>query len=1053
MKVSRRPRSFSRGQMLIDSLETRTLLAATKIMPLGDSITESFPGHASYRFFLYSQLAQAGYDVDFVGGQTGVNGGTPLYTNFDQNHEGHSGWRADEVAANAVAWATANKPDVVLLHIGTNDITQGQTNTSTITDIGNIIDNLRSVVSNVKILLAQIIPSSTNASQASNLNGLITTLASQKTTASSPVTVVDQYTGFNPSTDLFDGLHPNDAGERKISAKWYAALTSILPAPTPPAVTYLSNLTPTSSSNGWGPFENDRSNGETGSTDGHTLAIGTNGYLKGLGAHASSDIRYNIAGGGYSEFHADLGLDEEVGTGGSVVFQVYVDNVLKYTSATLTGTSAPVSINVPVTGASALRLVITDGGNGNSSDHGDWANALLTKGTPPNAPTGLGATAVNQQVKLAWTDASSDETGFRIERKTSAGGTYAQIADLAANTNTYIDASAVGGTTYYYRVYAYGSGGGSQYSNEANIVAPLPPAPTAPNNLQANLVSSSANLTWVDASSNETGFRVERKTGSGGTYAQIADLAAGSSSYSDNTVQGNQTYYYRVYAYNSGGPSGYSNEAFVTTPSVAYFSDQPFTVVSNGWGAPEKDRSNGEQGSADGKTITLNGVTYTKGVGVHAASDLKLTLNGQYTQFLSDIGLDDEVGNGGSVVFQVWTDGTKVYDSGTMFNSTATKQVAVSLVGKSQLELIVTNAGDNNDSDHADWANARFTLGTPVTPPLAPTGLNATYNTTSKQVDLNWTDGSTDETGFRVERKLGAGGTWAAIQTLAANTITWSDTSALAANTTYYYRVYAFNSGGDSAAPTNEAFITTPAIPVPIAPTGLNATYNAGKVDLNWTDASSDETGFRVERKLGTGGTWAAVQTLGANATTWSDPGAFASNSTYYYRVYAFNAGGDSIAPTNEAFITTPVAATVTYLSDLTWASMSNGWGNAEKDKSNGEQGANDGHTITLNGVTYAKGLGVHAPSQIVYNLNGQYSTFQTSMGLDDEVGNGGSVVFQIWVDNVKVYDSGTMFNSTATKSTSISVAGAQQLKLIVTNNGDNNDNDHADWADAKLLS
>ena len=62
------------------------------------------------------------------------NGGAPLYSNFDQNHEGHSGWTADQIQSNVTAWANLNKPDVVLLHIGTNDISLNQSNSSTINE-------------------------------------------------------------------------------------------------------------------------------------------------------------------------------------------------------------------------------------------------------------------------------------------------------------------------------------------------------------------------------------------------------------------------------------------------------------------------------------------------------------------------------------------------------------------------------------------------------------------------------------------------------------------------------------------------------------------------------------------------------------------------------------------------------------------------------------------------------------------------------------------------------------------------------------------------------
>ena len=98
----------------------------------------------------------------------------------------------------------------------------------------------------------------------------------------------------------------------------------------------------------------------------------------------------------------------------------------------------------------------------------------------------------------------------------------------------------------------------------------------------------------------------------------------------------------------------------------------------------------------------------TPGLGVHAASDIKYALAG-CTNFKSDIGLDDEVGVNGSVNFQVFLDGVKAYDSGVMTGAATTKQINLDLTGKSQLELVVTNGGDNVDSDHADWAGAKIT--------------------------------------------------------------------------------------------------------------------------------------------------------------------------------------------------------------------------------------------------------------------------------------------------------------------------------------------------------
>jgi hypothetical protein len=141
---------------------------------------------------------------------------------------------------------------------------------------------------------------------------------------------------------------------------------------------------------------------------------------------------------------------------------------------------------------------------------------------------------------------------------------------------------------------------------------------------------------------------------------------------------------------------------------VSQISDLAYTVVANGFGPAEKDTSNGEDAANDGAPIKLEGVVYPKGLGVHAGSEITLALNAQYTTFLADVGVDDEVADRGSIVFQVLADDIVVFDSGTMTGATPTKTVNVSVAGKQQLKLVVTDAGDGIASDHGDWAGARL---------------------------------------------------------------------------------------------------------------------------------------------------------------------------------------------------------------------------------------------------------------------------------------------------------------------------------------------------------
>jgi len=240
-------------------------------------------------------------------------------------------------------------------------------------------------------------------------------------------------------------------------------------------ISYVSDLpfvdTPT---NGWGPVERDRSNGETGAADGNAITLNGQTYAKGLGVHADGEVIFSLAGGGYDRFVSDLGLDDETGTGGSVIFRVYGDNTLLYQSPLLLGTSPIVSVDVSVAGYNQLRLVVDEDGT-NGLDHADWAGAaLLTLPVfPPNAPSGLGATANSAaQITLNWTDNATNEGGFLIERSPNGVSAWTQIGSVLNNVVNYADTTVAAGGTYYYRVRSYNAGGNSAYTSVANATTP-----------------------------------------------------------------------------------------------------------------------------------------------------------------------------------------------------------------------------------------------------------------------------------------------------------------------------------------------------------------------------------------------------------------------------------------------------------------------------------------------------------------------------------------------------------------------------------------------------
>ncbi|QLG12243.1 NPCBM/NEW2 domain-containing protein [Deinococcus sp. D7000] len=135
-------------------------------------------------------------------------------------------------------------------------------------------------------------------------------------------------------------------------------------------------------------------------------------------------------------------------------------------------------------------------------------------------------------------------------------------------------------------------------------------------------------------------------------------------------------------------------------------SSEPWTAATSGWGPVERNMSNGEKGSNDGSKLTIQGKKYDNGFGVHANSSMTFDIAGKCSRFISDVGLDDEVGNRGSVVFKVYADGIKLFDSGKMTGADQAKTVNVDVSGRKELKLVVTDAGDNIDYDHADWGGA-----------------------------------------------------------------------------------------------------------------------------------------------------------------------------------------------------------------------------------------------------------------------------------------------------------------------------------------------------------
>jgi hypothetical protein len=193
-------------------------------------------------------------------------------------------------------------------------------------------------------------------------------------------------------------------------------------------------------------------------------------------------------------------------------------------------------------------------------------------GPPPNAPSDLIATPVSSsRIDLTWQDNSDDETGFKIERRTSTGS-YSQIATVGAGVTSYSSTFLSAGTTYYYRVRAYKGTLNSDYCEEALAVT-FPPPPSAPilkSPASGSTVPSlTPRLEW-NASSGAVSYGIQVATSSSFTSLIVNETGI-TDLYDDMalaTLNWNTTYYWRVNAANSyGSTSSWSSYRYFRTPT------------------------------------------------------------------------------------------------------------------------------------------------------------------------------------------------------------------------------------------------------------------------------------------------------------------------------------------------------------------------------------------------------------------------------------------------------------------------------------------------------
>jgi len=480
----------------------------------------------------------------------------------------------------------------------------------------------------------------------------------------------------------------------------------------------------------------------------------------------------------------------------------------------------------------------------------------------PAAPSNLIFKNVSQtQVELNWLDNADNENGYIVQRSLDATN-WSTIATLASpNVESYISTGLTAGTKYYYRVCAYNSGGNSEYMPES--VTTLLNAPAAPTGLSGLVSGLNVMLSWTDNSGNEDGYIIERSLYGSKVFEQIASISSNSNSYGDTNLASGTQYEYRIKAFNNGGNSAYSNTISATTMNAP----NPPTDLA-------------------GTAVTESRI------------DISWTDN-SLNETMFKVERSDNAGVTWAQIATTAADEASYKDYTVTTGTTYSYRVrAYNVIGNSSYSNTISLK--------------------PLSAPEAPSGLTAVA-VSSAEVNIIWTDNSDNEVGFKLQRSLNGVDSWGTIYTAQAGETSYADTG-LSENTTYYYRIFAYNDVGNSNY-SNTASVTT-ILNIPEAPLYLGAnTFSSTEITLSWTDASSNETGFKIERSTNQV-IWTQIATVSANETTYLDTG-LTPQTTYYYRIRAYNAAGNSSYSNvdNSATLQAPPAAPINF--DVTVLSTS----------------------------------------------------------------------------------------------------------------------------------
>ncbi|HQO10045.1 MAG TPA: SUMF1/EgtB/PvdO family nonheme iron enzyme, partial [Clostridiales bacterium] len=646
-----------------------------------------------------------------------------------------------------------------------------------------------------------------------------------------------------------------------------------------------------------------------------------------------------------------------------------------------------------------------------ATDASSYATSAVIANTFP-APV---LNAVTQQTvssfKLDWSDNSTGEDGFKIERKIDAEA-YVQIASVGANILTYTDSSInkKGYTTVYYRVRAFKGTDYSTYSEKTQTISF--PAPSNINYTKTSI--SSITVNWSDNSNGEDGFKIDKKVGSSEWVLTYGTAAANAVSWLDSNAEPNTSIQYRVYAYKGSNAStaNYSATIDNTFPAPLNISTEKLTIssIKVNW----TDNSTGETGFiidrkvgvdawAAYDTTATNAVTWTDNSAVINAN-LQYRVKGYKGSFYSNYLESSQISNifpapTNLILTQVkklqkavtirldWTDnstgedGFKIYKKNDVGNWNEAGTVASNIKTWSDASAVINDSLAYRVKGYKGTYTSNYTQAD-VSSLTFPPPTNLTYTKLDlNSIRLNWTDNSNMEDGFKIDKKVGDNAWVTAYASTAANAVTWTDDNA-DVNQTLQYRVYTYSGSFVSN------YVETTAIDNTFpAPTNLTTTQiSITSANIAWNDNSTGEDKFEIERKLSADATYIKIGEITGSATTtkaYTDTTVVPS-STYDYRVKAVFGTNSTAYITKTGYENTfhaPTNLTASVETDtsikLEWTDNSSFESGFKIDRKLGVTGSweTDFTTLGANVKTYTN-TGLTAGTTYYYRVRAYFSTF-----------------------------------------------------------------------------